>query len=494
MIRSMYIQSGELVIILKGRWKTKNHFFKSLRFRMVLLLILVSSIPCLILKTLIINGYEKRSVAWRTSEIQNQSAIIVNQINGTSYLTEPISEMLNAELVQLSNIYDGRVMVIDRDFRIKKDTFGMEEGKTIISSDVFQCFSGTTTNHYNEKGRYIEVTTPITEEIEGESEIVGVLLVSISTDIIEETMNSLNRVADTVFGLVMLIVAVLGYFFAGKMVRPFGKITDAIEAVTEGYEGGELKESSYTETENISEAFNKMLGRMKVLDDSRQEFVSNVSHELKTPLTSMKVLADSLLSQEGVPAELYKEFMTDIAQEIDRENEIINNLLSLVKMDKTASSLDIKSENVNEMVERILKRLQPIAAKKNVEVVFESFRPVVAEIDELKLSLSISNLVENAIKYNHEEGWVNVSLNADHKYFYLKVADSGMGIPEADQEHIFERFYRVDKSHSKEIDGTGLGLAIARNAVVMHRGSIKVHSEEGVGTTFTIRVPLNYIS
>ena len=141
-----------------------------------------------------------------------------------------------------------------------------------------------------------------------------------------------------------------------------------------------------------------------------------------------------------------------------------------------------------------LKRLQPIAAKKNVEVVFESFRPVVAEIDELKLSLSISNLVENAIKYNHEEGWVNVSLNADHKYFYLKVADSGMGIPEADQEHIFERFYRVDKSHSKEIDGTGLGLAIARNAVVMHRGSIKVHSEEGVGTTFTIRVPLNYIS
>ena len=116
---------------------------------MVLLLILVSSIPCLILKTLIINGYEKRSVAWRTSEIQNQSAIIVNQINGTSYLTEPISEMLNAELVQLSNIYDGRVMVIDRDFRIKKDTFGMEEGKTIISSDVFQCFSGTTTSYNN---------------------------------------------------------------------------------------------------------------------------------------------------------------------------------------------------------------------------------------------------------------------------------------------------------------------------------------------------------
>ena len=149
---------------------------------------------------------------------------------------------------------------------------------------------------------------------------------------------------------------------------------------------------------------------------------------------------------------------------------------------------------MNELVEHILKRLRPIAAKKNVEVVFESFRPVFAEIDEVKISLAVSNLVENAIKYNKEEGFVHVSLNADHKYFYLKVTDSGIGIPEESLEHIFERFYRVDKSHSREIGGTGLGLAIARNAVVMHRGSIKVHSEEGEGTTFTVRVPLNYIA
>ena len=233
-----------------------------------------------------------------------------------------------------------------------------------------------------------------------------------------------------------------------------------------------------------------MLGRLKVLDDSRQEFVSNVSHELKTPLTSMKVLADSLLAQEDVPVELYQEFMGDITEEIERENKIINDLLSLVKMDKTASDLNVKPENINE---RILKRGRPIAAVRNIEVVFESFRPVTAEVDEVKLSLAISNLVENAIKYNKEDGWVHVSLNADHKYFYVKVADSGIGIPEESIEHIFERFYRVDKSHSREIGGTGLGLAIARNAIVMHRGAVKVYSEEGTGTTFTVRVPLNYI-
>ena len=165
----------------------------------------------------------------------------------------------------------------------------------------------------------------------------------------------------------------------------------------------------------LSEAFNKMSGRMKTLDDSRNEFVSNVSHELKTPLTSMKVLADSLLLQEDAPVELYKEFMGDMSEEIERENKIINDLLSLVKMDKTANTMNIKSENMNELIEKILKRLRPIAATRNIELVYESFRPVTAEVDEMKISLAISNLVENAIKYNRENGGVHVSLNADHK-------------------------------------------------------------------------------
>ena len=159
---------------------------------------------------------------------------------------------------------------------------------------------------------------------------------------------------------------------------------------------------------------------------------------------------------------------------------------------RQVQGLNIRQININELLETILKRLKPIADKKKIEVVLESFRPVSAEIDEMKLTLAISNLVENAIKYNRDEGWVRVSLNADHKYFYVKVMDSGIGIPEEDQAHIFERFYRVDKSHSREIGGTGLGLAIARNAVIMHRGSIKVYSSKGEGTTFTVRIPLTY--
>ncbi len=459
-----------------------------------MLLILVSSIPCFVVRQVIIKAYEDRSVAWRTAEIQEQCTILSNQLATSNYMNHPVSEEVDAELSMLSNIYNGRALIIDDEFKIIKDTFGSDEGKTIIAPDVITCSTGSSTTYYDNAAKYLDITTPIVE-IKGEQSITkGVILVSVSTDIIYETMDEMGEKAGMIIWAIWLMIIVIGSFIVSHMMKPFKKIAKGLEDVTEGYDSNNLHVDTYMETQDISEAFNKMLGRLKILDDSRQEFVSNVSHELKTPLTSMKVLADSLLMQEDVPVELYKEFMEDITEEIERENKIINDLLSLVKMDKKSADLNVKAENINELVERILKRLRPIAAQQNVEVIFESFRPITAEVDEVKFTLAITNLVENAIKYNREEGSVQVSLNADHKYFYVKVSDTGIGIPQEDLDHIFERFYRVDKSHSREIGGTGLGLAIARNAVIMHRGAVKVHSEEGVGTTFTVRIPLNYIA
>ena len=483
----MYIQSGEWVIIL-------TKILKSLQFRIVMLLIIICSIACFLVKEVIVGAYEDSAVAWRTAEIQEQCIILSNQLTKSTYMKSPVSDVVDAELSQFSNIYNGRVIIVDKNFRIVKDTFGTDEGKTMIAPDVITCFSGSGTSFYDSEARYLDITTPITVTVDDKVQVEGVILASVSTDIIYETMAELKGKANTVLWIIVLVIIFLGIFVSGHMMKPLKKIVRGIEDVTEGYDSDFLHVDTYQETKDISEAFNKMLGRMKILDDSRQEFVSNVSHELKTPLTSLKVLADSLLAQVDVPVELYKEFMGDFTEVIERENKIINDLLSLVKMDKTSADLNVKPENINELVERILKRLRPIAAKQNVELVFESFRPVTAEVDEVKFTLAISNLVENAIKYNKEEGWVQVSLNADHKYFYVKVADSGMGIPQESLDHIFERFYRVDKSHSREIGGTGLGLAIARNAVIMHRGAVKVHSEEGVGTTFTVRIPLTYIA
>ncbi len=490
----MYIQSGELVIISRGNFQFRYNgkILKSLRFCIILLILAVSMIPCIAAYSGIIKAYETRAVSLRTADIQNQCTILSNQLNSYNYLADTSSEVINANLTQLTNIYNGRVMIVDRDLRVIKDTYSLDEGKTMVSEDVIQCLMGKSTNYYDKKNRYIEVTSPI---MEGESEkISGVMLASVSTDTIEDSLKILHTKGSTILGIVFILIFGLSLFIADWIVKPMRRITESIADVSEGYDDEVLHVNTFSETRQLSEAFNKMLGRLKQLDESREEFVSNVSHELKTPLTSMKVLADSLLAQENVPIELYQEFMGDIAKEIDRENDIITDLLTLVKMDKAAQDMNIKSVNINELMELILKRLKPIAEKMNVELVLESFRPVTAEIDEVKLTLAFSNLVENAVKYNHENGWVHVSLNADHKFFYVKVADSGIGIPENDQTHIFERFYRVDKSHSREIGGTGLGLAIARNAIIMHRGSVKVYSSEGEGTTFTVRIPLTHVA
>lgn len=479
-------------------------FVNSLRFRIFAIVIIVSYVPTLIMRYGILQNYEERAVSLRISEVENQAMILANHLGANNYLQDTSSETINAELVQLSNLYDGRVLVIDQNFNVVRDTYGISEGKTIISEEVIRCFKGNNVSNYDGNNRFIEMTTPITVTVnngekgggisEGKenNRVVGVMLISVSTDNITTNIAVLDGKASILQFLMMILVVALSWITSRILVKPFEQVTAAIRAVKDGFEAEAIDVSDYLETEHIITAFNELLNRMRALDESRQEFVSNVSHELKTPITSMKVLADSLNAQEDVPVELYKEFMTDIADEIDRENKIINDLLSLVKMDKTAADLNIETVNINELIELILKRLRPIAGQKDIDVIYESNRDVTAEVDEVKLTLAISNLVENAIKYNEEHGYVKVTLDADHRFFTVVVEDNGMGIPEESKEHIFERFYRVDKSHSRKIGGTGLGLSITRSAILMHRGAIRVESEEGKGTTFLVKIPLTY--
>ena len=467
-------------------------YLKSLKFRIFLLIILFGIAPTFLLRTGILSVYEKRAVNTRTVDITSQAKLLASQIVANNYLQDTSSKNITTQLDQLSTIYDGRVMLIDSSFTIVKDTYALDEQKTILAEEVMQAYNGETVQKYDADNHYIEMTFPMHDE--SGKNVIGVMLVSVSTDSIAATLAILKQYALMIQFLVAVIVVIAGFVVSTALVRPFRRLTKSIKDVQDGYEADFISVNSYSETETMSAACDEMLRRLQTLDESRQEFVSNVSHELKTPLTSMKVLADSLMGQEDIPVELYREFMTDIGAEIDRENKIINDLLSLVKMDKSAGNINITSVQINELLERIMKRLRPIAQKQNVELVMESFRPVVAEVDEVKLTLALTNLIENAIKYNNPDGWVHVSLNADHQNFFVTVEDNGIGIPKEAQNRIFERFYRVDKSHSREIGGTGLGLAIARNAIIMHRGAIKVHSMEGEGTTFTVRIPLTYIS
>ncbi len=462
-----------------------------MRIQSIAIVFLVGIIPIPFVSWSLIQTYNQKAVNQRISELQRQGNSLANLLQTTGYLSNKDIPEVNSEISQIAGVYEGRIIIVNNNLNIIKDTYGLEEGKTLIAEVVIKTLRGTTTPFHNKNKNYIEMAIPITHNTT--KEIMGVIVMIFSTKNIVAISDMLSQKAIIMFITMIILIFVFAFFYSAVLTKPLKRLRNAIGHLTEGYMDDEISISGFHEIDLISNSLNQMLLKMKNLEKSRQEFVSNVSHELKTPLTSVKVLADSLLMQENVAPELYREFLVDIAEEIERENKIINDLLSLVKLDKTASDMNIASTNINDLLESVLKRLRPIAKKRNIELVFESFRPVVAEVDEVKLSLAISNLIENAIKYNVEDGWVRVSLNADHKYFYVKVADSGIGIPEEAQDFIFDRFYRVDKARSRGTGGTGLGLSITKNAIHMHKGAIKVYSKENEGTTFTVRVPINYI-
>jgi signal transduction histidine kinase len=470
--------------------REKLWFLRSMRVQSIAIVFLVGIIPIVSVSWSLIQTYNQKAVSQRISELQRQGNSLANLLQSTGYLTNKDIPEVNSEISQIAGIYEGRIIIVNNSLNIVKDTYGLEEGNTLIAEVVIKTLRGTNAPFHNKNRNYIEMTIPITHD----KEVMGVIVMIFSTKNIVAISDMLSQKTVVLFITMAILIFVFAFFYSAVLTKPLKRLRGAIEHLTEGYMDEEVSISGFYETDLISNSLNQMLLRMKNLEKSRQEFVSNVSHELKTPLTSVKVLADSLLMQENVAPELYREFLVDIAEEIERESKIINDLLSLVKLDKTASDMNITSTNINDLLESVLKRLRPIAKKRNIELVFESFRPVVAEVDEVKLSLAISNLIENAIKYNVEDGWVRVSLNADHKYFYVKVADSGIGIPEDAQDFIFDRFYRVDKARSRGTGGTGLGLSITKNAIHMHKGAIKVYSKENEGTTFTVRVPINYIA
>ena len=470
----------------------------SMRFKVFVITFIAIIIPVIgsnfLIGKMAVNNYSKQ----RFEKFKTQNYILRNCILSENYMDNQDSEIAEAEMSQLATGFEGKVEVINSDYIIIKDTYNSDEGKTNISSSVIKAMTGDEVYNYYEEQEYVEYVLPIMStvtDVNGNSQtkILGAMYTRYSTTAFKEfyyTILNYIVVIDLLLGVFALIMA---WICSRILVKPIKSIEESIERISTGNLKANIEEKGETEVKNIIREFNQMVEIITKQDESRQQFVSNVSHELKTPITSMKVLADSLVGQENVPEELYQEFLTDIAKEIDRENDIITDLLNLVRMDSGNDKINISTVNINELVESTLKRLRPIAEVKNIEVVLESFRPVMADVDEVKFNMVVTNLVENAIKYNVTDGWVRVSLNADHQYFYLKVADSGIGIEDDQQEHIFERFFRVDKARARETGGTGLGLSITKNIILLHKGTVKVHSKEGEGTTFTVRIPLKYI-
>lgn len=465
-----------------------DKFVNSIRFRIMAAILIMGILPMLVMEHTMMNTYRQSIIKNSVIDIQSNLSQIAYKIGPNLQYIDEKTNVFSSELDMLSDVYEGRIIVVNGQMKIVYDSYVFEEGKTLISESVINVLSGRNGANFYTVDGITEVVMPIHGF---ENALIGVILVDVNES---EFLINIRDTYEELFVVRILLfmsILVVAFVLSGLLIKPIETLTSLIRRFEEGYNNERVPSGGYTEVGELGDEFNKLFGKMSQLDKSRQEFVSNVSHELKTPITSIKVLADSLNGQEDVPIKLYKEFMTDIANEIDRENKIINDLLTLVRMDKTEAGLIVTTANINELVESVLKRLSPIATRENIEITFESFRSVVADVDEVKLSLAITNLVENAIKYNKKDGWIKVSLNADHKYFYVQVEDSGIGIPKEQIGKIFDRFYRVDKTRSRETGGTGLGLSITRNAILMHNGQIKVESHENKGSKFIMRIPLS---
>lgn len=411
---------------------------------------------------------------------------LINDINSETEGTSKTFHGMNTLAYSLS----ARVMIVDTDYRVAYDSFRLLKDTYIMNNDIYEIMKGDKDERLVREQSYIEYMFPV---VNREGYIDDVAVIAVSLESMENERGYLSYRANILICIFMVIGVLTAFFISYMAVRDTRKIKSQLVNMKDGFLGQISSDGLWREAGSVVDNMNGIFAKSQLLEESRQEFVSNVSHELKTPITSMKVLSESILMQDNVPVEMYREFMNDIVLEIDREAQIISDLLTLVKTDKGSDSLNIERVDINELMEVILKRLTPLAEKRSIEITFESFREVEADIDKVKFTLAISNLIENGIKYNVDGGWIRVSLNADHKNLYIKVADSGVGIPEDCVEHIFERFYRVDKARSRDTGGTGLGLAISKNIIVMHKGIINVYSEPGKGTTFTVRVPMNYV-
>ncbi len=485
----MFRRSGELVTITKLK-KLFNYLF-SIKVIVFITTLVVQTLLVVFLGNIILTAYHSAVKEDYEEGLTSAVAVMSQQLIKGMYFSETEGTMTEQEIDQFGIDFAGQVLIVDTANRIKKDTYNSLSGKVLIEERTLRAFSGATiiTKKYDEN--ILQIFQPIIDS--KMNSIEGVFVFRTDYDTIRKLADNLETKTQIMFFAFLLLALGFSLFLSNLLVIPLKKVASSAVRVREGM-SKEIQYDGLLELVEIVRPLNQSLQQLEEMNVSRQEFVSNVSHELKTPITSIRVLADALLMQEDAPIELYKEFMQDISDEIDRESKIISDLLSLVKLDNKDIELNTSLMNINELIELILKRLRLIAKKNDIEVILESFRPVMAEVDEVKFSLAISNLIENAVKYNAPGGWVHVSLNADHKYFYVKISDSGVGIPQDAIDKIFNRFYRVDKARSRDTGGTGLGLAITKNVINLHQGAIRVFSKEGEGTTFTVRIPLRYVN
>ena len=488
MSQNISLQNGELVTILIKKEKAP---FISLRWVLLVTYVIIGILPLLLISNTLLHSIQSYFVEERKKELLSEANVIAGQLASYDFFENKIyQEDLQEMMLHLGQEEDFRILVLDTSAIVVYDTGYEEIGKTYLIPEVLEALENKDVAREQKNGDIYAAAS-----IVGKGNLYdGVVLIADSLQDVSNTVGDIAEEAYIWLAVVLVIVILIMLVMSQLFTEPLKRMIKVIQKMAEGHleQRLEINNPTHNEIVDLALSCNHMADQLEKVESSRQQFVSNVSHELKTPLSSIKVLSESILLQEDVPKEMYVEFLHDINSEVDRMSAIINDLLTLVKLDQKEIPLNFAKTDINQMMEDIIKRLSPLANVKKIAIQYTKEKDVLAEIDEMKMILAISNLVDNAIKYTPKKGSVTVTLDADHQNAFITVTDTGIGIPEEEVGRIFERFYRVDKTRDRETGGTGLGLSITYATIMMHNGSIKVNSKEEEGTSIQVRIPLHH--
>lgn len=481
-----------------------KRFFSSLRWKIAFAYLMVIGVGFFIINISIMEILESDLIQGKKIAFQKYSIQLAQIISNGYYEKDPniyyqIQEF-GDEVVQIEG-ESTRILILNQNGIVEQDSYKstslLRRDLTADYPDVVSVLKG---NSVPARDLYITVGdppahkrvmyayAPITHYEHG---IIGMVFLSTSLDSINAVLLNIRETINLYSVIISFSIILISFILSGFITHPIKELTAGITRMSKGYLNQRVNIRGSGEFRQLGEAFNSMSEKLENMDNARNEFVSNASHELKTPLSAMKVLAESLLNMELDDPAIYKEFLTDINFEIDRLNAIITDLLALVHIDKETGGIQFKKEPVEltELAQRTVKGLQLLADQKRIRVELFYEEQVIVAGDKLKLQQVISNVIDNGIKYTPVGGRVTVDVYRTPDHAVIKVSDTGIGIPQEDLAHIFDRFFRVDKARSRATGGTGLGLSIANRIVLLHQGFIRVNSEEGKGSTFYIELP-----
>lgn len=481
----MCLQNGELVIISK---RSKEWFF-SIRWRLVLTYFIIILLTLSFISIYIRASLEEYFFNQEEIELLTKANVIANI---TSRYVEYKDESIKETIEDLQLGKGIRVIITNKEANVLFDTeeTGSLKDKVLLKEEVVNALNtgkDDAQRYFEEEAGWIlSAAVPMIKE----RETVGVVYLSTSA---EEIINFLEDIKQKLFVISFMMSIFIGLFsavLARIITAPVENLTAVIKNMPDGNLNQRVAVRGKDEIAQLGKAFNKMSKRLNEVEEKRKEFVSNASHELKTPLSSIKVLTQSLLQMEKLELSVVKEFLSDINHEIDRLTRIINKLLILTRTDVGEDKTDMKKMNLKELIAGVFKGLLPLAHEKNIKLELKAEQDVFFVGDEDKIWESIFNIVDNSIKYTPPDGRVTLTLEEKNDTVVVVIEDNGIGMPPAEVNKIFDRFYRIDKARARETGGTGLGLSIALSGVTFHGGDIQVESEEGKGSKFIIRFPI----